>query len=153
MTDIKFDDRGLVPAIVNGVFVMALTYLFAIRKGLPTEAWVGWAGLWKAGREAIHASLQTTARSPDSAYLGRRHSGHAPVPGKPSRAHRAGFRWLGAYQFPSIRHRLRKTRTPLAAVLAEWAKSYLRCAQSSERRARDELFDFRGRRVPKAPTE
>ena len=60
--------------------------------------------------------------------------------------------WV-AYQFPSIRHRLRKTRTSLAAVLAEWAKSYLRCAQSIERRARDELFDFRGRRVPKAPTE
>jgi C4-dicarboxylate transporter, DctM subunit len=44
---------GLVPAIVNGLFVMALTYFFAIRQGLPTEAWVGLAGLWKAGQEAF----------------------------------------------------------------------------------------------------
>jgi C4-dicarboxylate transporter DctM subunit len=44
---------GLVPAIVNGLFVMAITYLFAIRLGLPTEPWAGLAGILKAGREAV----------------------------------------------------------------------------------------------------
>src|SRR5436309_2825396 len=44
---------GLVPAMVNGVFVMALTYLLAIRHGLATEAWIGRAGLLKAGRDAL----------------------------------------------------------------------------------------------------
>jgi len=44
---------GLVPAIVNGLFVMAITYLFAIRLGLATEPWAGLAGILKAGREAF----------------------------------------------------------------------------------------------------
>jgi C4-dicarboxylate transporter DctM subunit len=44
---------GLVPAIVNGLFVMALTYLLAIRYGLATEAWVGVAGLLRASRDAL----------------------------------------------------------------------------------------------------
>ena len=43
---------GLVPAIVNGLFVMALTYLFALRHGLATEPWAGWAALRTAAREA-----------------------------------------------------------------------------------------------------
>ncbi len=44
---------GLVPAIVNGLFVMAITYLFAIRLGLATEPWAGLAGMMKAGRDAV----------------------------------------------------------------------------------------------------
>ncbi len=44
---------GLVPAIVNGLFVMAITYLFAIRLGLATEQWAGLGGILKAGREAF----------------------------------------------------------------------------------------------------
>jgi C4-dicarboxylate transporter DctM subunit len=44
---------GLVPALVNGLFVMAITYLFAIRLGLATEPWAGLAGILKAGREAF----------------------------------------------------------------------------------------------------
>jgi C4-dicarboxylate transporter DctM subunit len=44
---------GLVPAIVNGVFVMGITYLFALRLGLATEPWMGLAGILKAGRAAF----------------------------------------------------------------------------------------------------
>jgi len=44
---------GLVPAIVNGLFVMSITYLFAIRLGLATEPWAGLAGMMKAGRDAV----------------------------------------------------------------------------------------------------
>lgn len=44
---------GLVPALVNALFVMALTYILAIRHGLATEAWMGVARLLKAGREAL----------------------------------------------------------------------------------------------------
>ncbi len=44
---------GLVPAIVNGLFVMGITYLFALRLGLATEPWMGLAGILKAGRAAF----------------------------------------------------------------------------------------------------
>lgn len=44
---------GLVPAIVNGLFVMAITYIFALRLGLATEPWAGLAGILKAGRDAF----------------------------------------------------------------------------------------------------
>ena len=44
---------GLVPAIVNGLFVMAITYLFALRLGLATEPWMGLAGILRAGRAAF----------------------------------------------------------------------------------------------------
>jgi C4-dicarboxylate transporter DctM subunit len=44
---------GLVPAIVNGLFVMGITYLFALRLGLATEPWMGVAGILKAGRAAF----------------------------------------------------------------------------------------------------
>ena len=44
---------GLVPAIVNGLFVMGITYLFALRLGLATEPWMGLAGILKAGRDAF----------------------------------------------------------------------------------------------------
>ena len=44
---------GLVPAIVNGLFVMGITYLFALRFGLATEPWMGLAGILKAGRAAF----------------------------------------------------------------------------------------------------
>ena len=44
---------GLIPALVNGIFVMAITYLFALRLGLATEPWMGLAGILKAGREAL----------------------------------------------------------------------------------------------------
>ena len=45
---------GLIPALVNGVFVMALTYIYATRLGLATEPWAGWRGL---GQAALNASL------------------------------------------------------------------------------------------------
>lgn len=45
---------GLIPALVNGLFVMALTYIYATRLGLATEPWAGWRGL---GRAALNASL------------------------------------------------------------------------------------------------
>ena len=44
---------GLVPAIVNGLFVMGITYLYARRLGLATEPWMGLAGILKAGRAAF----------------------------------------------------------------------------------------------------
>jgi C4-dicarboxylate transporter DctM subunit len=44
---------GLVPAIVNGLFVMGITYLFALRLGLATEPWMGLVGILKAGRAAF----------------------------------------------------------------------------------------------------
>ena len=44
---------GLVPAIVNGLFVMAITYLFALRLGLATEPWMGLEGILRAGRAAF----------------------------------------------------------------------------------------------------
>jgi C4-dicarboxylate transporter, DctM subunit len=44
---------GLVPAIVNGLFVMGITYLFALRLGLATEPWMGLAGILTAGRAAF----------------------------------------------------------------------------------------------------
>jgi C4-dicarboxylate transporter DctM subunit len=44
---------GLVPAIVNGLFVMGITYLFALRLGLATEPWMGLAGILNAGRAAF----------------------------------------------------------------------------------------------------
>jgi C4-dicarboxylate transporter DctM subunit len=44
---------GLVPAIVNGLFVMGITYLYALRLGLATEPWMGLAGILKAGRAAF----------------------------------------------------------------------------------------------------
>jgi C4-dicarboxylate transporter DctM subunit len=44
---------GLVPAIVNGMFVMGITYLFALRLGLATEPWMGLTGILKAGRAAF----------------------------------------------------------------------------------------------------
>jgi len=44
---------GLIPAIVNGLFVMGITYLFALRLGLATEPWMGMAGILKAGRAAF----------------------------------------------------------------------------------------------------
>ena len=44
---------GLVPAIVNGLFVMGITYLFALRLGLATEPWMGLAGILSAGRAAF----------------------------------------------------------------------------------------------------
>ena len=45
---------GLIPALVNGLFVMALTYIYATRLGLATEPWAGWRGL---GQAALNASL------------------------------------------------------------------------------------------------
>ena len=43
---------GLIPAVVNGLFVIALTYVYAVRLGLATEPWAGWAGLARAARDA-----------------------------------------------------------------------------------------------------
>ena len=48
---------GIVPGLLMGVFLIAISVLVAMRRGYPAAPWQGWGRLWRAFRRSLLALL------------------------------------------------------------------------------------------------